>query len=253
MQLPACLACPLLPSPPRGGAARSWTGGPAPLGSRVWPRDGPSTTVQTFRARAWGPRCWPLPTHTPGICCWTVQTPLLGCRPGPRSALPGDPAKLAARQADPDPFLACIPIGWGFTRQARPVGPDDLSPQSCVSGSARVGGQTSPDLLRSEVAGLGLGQADSRRLSTHSGTPCSVATQPELLQPPISAQSTGLACGPLLPLPLPLPPAGFPSEPPIYNHTKPCLFAFSAAPPGSDVFLCYLPAWLPLHAAFPAC
>lgn len=147
MQLPACLACPLLPSPPRGGAARSWTGGPAPLGSRVWPRDGPSTTVQTFRARAGGPRCWPLPTHTPGICCWTVQTPLLGCRPGPRSALPGDPAKLAARQADPDPFLACIPIGWGLTRQARPVGPDDLSPQSCVSGSARVGGQTSPDLL----------------------------------------------------------------------------------------------------------
>ena len=47
---------------------------------------------------------------------------------------------------------------------------------------------------------------------------------------------------PSSPLLLPLPPAGFPSEPPICNHTKPCLFAFSAAPPGSYVSL--LPAGL---------
>ena len=101
------------------------------------------------------------------------------------------------------------------------------------------------------MAGLGHSQADSRSLSTHSGTPCSLAAQPGLVQPPISAQSTGLACSPLPRPLLPLPPAGVPSEPPICNHTKPCLFAFSAAPPGSDVFLCYLPAWLPLQKAFP--
>ena len=55
------------------------------------------------------------------------------------------------------------------------------------------------------MAGLGHSQADSRSLSTYSGTPCSLAAQPGLVQPPISAQSTGLACSPLLPPP-PSPP-----------------------------------------------
>lgn len=58
MQLPLCLACRLLPSPPRGGAARAWTGGPARaalLGSRICPRDGPSTSAGDAGRQGLGP------------------------------------------------------------------------------------------------------------------------------------------------------------------------------------------------------
>ena len=131
MQLPLCLACRLLPSPPRGGAARAWTGGPARaalLGSRICPRDGPSISAGDAGLQGLGPEM-PASVHPHARHLLLNSTNRqLRCPLGPLSALSGDPAKLAARQADPDPFLACIPVGWGFTRRARPVGPDDYLP-----------------------------------------------------------------------------------------------------------------------------
>lgn len=109
------LPAPTKPLPPRGGAARAWTGGPARaalLGSRICPPRWP--LHQRRGCWAPGPR-----TRDASLCPPTCQASATEqCEPLCSAALQapsGDPTKLAARQADPDPFLACIPVGSGFT------------------------------------------------------------------------------------------------------------------------------------------
>lgn len=104
------------------------------------------------------------------------------------------------------------------------------------------------------MAELGLGQAVTPDACPHGvALPTSRPPSPgwsSRRSPSGPKQWPGL---PFLPLPSPYHRPGFPSEPPICSHTKPCLFAFSAAPPGSDVFLSYLPpgflSKLPAQAA----
>ena len=75
MQLPG-LPAPTKPSPRWGSGSldrRAGRGYRTRIQDLTLSLNGPSMPVQgTFGARAWGPRCQPLPTHMPGICYWMV-------------------------------------------------------------------------------------------------------------------------------------------------------------------------------------